>query len=121
MNNPRSWNIKSFGHYPFFYGLEFTAPHTTRNSWKAISHVSFVCPDLGRVPTAFPPLWTVESAISATSFIFDHFYHFVIGVTGIEGNADPAGKAETGTVIVGETFGVLLAVSSMTSSAYPEV
>ena len=63
-----------------------------------------------------------KSAISATSFVFDHFYrHFVIGVTGIDGKADPAGKAETGTVIVGETFGVLLAVSSITSSAYPEV
>jgi hypothetical protein len=59
-----------------------------------------------------------KSAISATSFVFDHFYHFgVTGVTGIVGNTDPPGKAETGTVIVGETFGVLLAVSSMTSSA----
>ena len=76
------------------------------------------------IPSALPPMIVFlkeKSALSATSLFIVYFHHFVTGLTGIDGKDTPPGSAETGTVIVGETFGVLLAVSSMTSSAYPEV
>ena len=47
--------------------------------------------------------------------------HFVTGITGMDGRADPPGNALTGTVIVGETSGVLLAVSSIVSVEPPDV
>ena len=72
-------------------------------------------------PPCFRLVRCPEAAISATSLFIVFLDHFVTGLTGIEGSDTPPGNAETGTVIVGETSGVLLAVSSIVSVEPPDV